>query len=162
MNTITLSLPKTKHVRGYAIRKLPLGAYAEALEAINTMPADLIRSCFPEAEGDPFQGLSSLTGDALISILTRALAAVPSHAFALLSNLLEIDVETLKTDRAIGLDGIAEMLSAWVEVNDVENFLKAVHALSQKWTAAKYPQPSAGFSALLHKGLSWVSAKKNS
>lgn len=160
MNSVKLSIPKSKIVCGYEIRKLHLGAYLSALEALNDLPRELIAACFLESNGDILKGLADLDGDKLIEMVTRALSVIPSFAVELIARLIEADAEALKNDRRVGLNGLVEMMIAWIEVNDFENFLSAVRLLGQRWTAAKaFPKPTTGFSAFWRKAWSLGSGK---
>lgn len=163
MNSVKLSFPKVKTVRGYEVRKLHLGAYVDAIDAIQGIPTELIKKCFSDENGDILASLSGIDANGIVQLFMRVLAVVPEYAIELCAKLLEIDVNSLKSDRAIGLDGMVELITAWVEVNDIENFIKAVHDLKTSWTATKsLPQLTSGFSGLLHKAMSLVSAKKSS
>lgn len=157
MNTIKNSLGTDKTVRGYTIKRLHLGGYVLALDALGNLPEDAMKQVLPEG------ALSDLTVESLMGVLTRALRVVPEYAIRFCAQLLEVDEAELKENREIGLDGLMELLNAWVELNGVENFIKAASMLKEKWTAAKnLPDLSTGFKGLLLRGLSSVLAKKSS
>ena len=62
-NSATLSLPKSRTVRGYEIRKMPIGAFLEACSLLEELPGTALRLLFPEKkEGDI---LAELAGDQL-------------------------------------------------------------------------------------------------
>ena len=160
--TTQLSTPKEKRVRGYTIRKLPIGAYVAAISAIEDMPKEIIKACFGE-DVDMLSELTKLDSDKLITLFVRGMKVVPSYMLDLIAMLTELDREAIENDRNLGLDGLMELVAAWLEVNDFENFMQAVRALSQKMTTANSsPKQSGGFSGLLRKALLWVSPKGNS
>ena len=45
--TAAVSIGKTVNVRGYEIKRLPLGRYLEMTEMLRTMPETLMKACFP-------------------------------------------------------------------------------------------------------------------
>ena len=46
-NSATLSLPKSRTVRGYEIRKMPIGAFLEACSLLEELPGTALRLLFP-------------------------------------------------------------------------------------------------------------------
>ena len=57
---------------------------------------------------------------------------VPAYAVRPFAQLSGSDERRLRDDPAVGLDGLAEMALAWMEVNGVENFINAAGALRVK------------------------------
>lgn len=148
-NTIALSLEKNRTVRGYEINRLPLGAFLEAVELIKEAPLEILTKLFPEQEPmQALKALSNLDTDSFRGVLIGALTEIPAYAVKVISKLLAIPEEKLLGDPAIGLDGIAEMLNVWLEVNNIENFLKAVRPLIARIAAASgYLKPGTGSNA---------------
>ena len=65
-NSATLSLPKSRTVRGYEIRKMPIGAFLEACSLLEELPGTALRLLFPEKkEGDILAELAGLDKDKL-------------------------------------------------------------------------------------------------
>ena len=136
-NTVKLSLPESREVRGYEICRMPLGPMLGAIEKIQGLPGDLMTACFPGM--DPKQILTQLKGfnaQMLLTIFGQALTVAPKHLIKVFSGLCGIPEKAFLTDPAIGLDGILEMVSAWIEVNGIENFLQAARPLMEKIKAA--------------------------
>lgn len=145
-NSLRASLPRLRKVRGYEIKRMPLGAYLRAAEAVKAMPGDLIRAVFPgQSLGNVLTQMKGVTSGDVREILGRAMLAVPRHMLTLLSELTEIPLERLENDPAIGLDGLAEILTDFLEVNRIENFIRAVGPLTAKMKDA-FQQPKPGSS----------------
>ena len=112
-NSATLSLPKSRTVRGYEIRKMPIGAFLEACGLLEELPGTALRLLFPEKkEGDILAELAGLDKDKLQELFLRALAVLPGEM--------------------VRLFGLGEMAEAWLEVNGIENFIKTMGALGKR------------------------------
>lgn len=137
--SVQLSIEKSRRVRGYEIRRLPLGKYLQAIEAMKETPAQLMEACYPgKTATQVLAEMKTISTDGVAALFTRLMMAMPETAVHLLSVLTGIDEETLKADEEIGLDGAAEMIEAFLELNRIENFIRAVRELaSQIRTAAK-------------------------
>ena len=48
-----------------------------------------------------------------------------------------LDEKALRDDPGVGLDGLMEMIEAWLEVNNLENFIRAARALWQRARAGR-------------------------
>ena len=48
-----------------------------------------------------------------------------------------VDEKALRDDPGVGLDGLLEMIEAWLEVNNLENFIRAARALWQRARAGR-------------------------
>ena len=147
--TAAVSLGKSMTVRGYVIRRLPLGKYLEMIEMMKALPQTLMQACFPEKSAlEILMQLKNIDAAMLGEIAVRAMAAAPAEAVRILSHCTGIDEETLLTDEYIGLDGAAEMAEAVYEINQLGNFTKAVLRLAAKAkeSAKKNTTPTAGSS----------------
>ena len=49
-DSAALSLMKSETVRGYKIRRLPLGDYLRVLDTLKETPRTLLRACFPQED----------------------------------------------------------------------------------------------------------------
>lgn len=120
--SVSMSLPRSKTIRGYEIKRAPLGAYLQAVQSLEGFPAKLMDALFPGASLDEIIGaLKGCTQDMLVQLFTRALTALPVEMVELIAQLTGIDRVKLVEDADIGLDGLAEIVYAWVEVNQLEN-----------------------------------------
>ncbi len=136
--SISMSLPKSVTVRGYEIKKMPLGAFLQATEALQDLPLRLMAAAFPgEDLGGVLGHLKTLDKDGLVQLLLRGVAAVPAQVIPLFAQLSGIPQESLLQDEAVGLDGLMEMILAWIEVNGLENFMGSVRTLTGKLRALK-------------------------
>ena len=132
-NSATLSLPKSRTVRGYEIRKMPIGAFLEACSLLEELPGTAMRLLFPEKkEGDILAELAGLDKDKLQELFLRALAVLPGEMVRLFARLSGVEEQALLEDARIGLDGLGEMAEAWLEVNGIENFIKTMGALGKR------------------------------
>ena len=132
-NSATLSLPKSRTVRGYEIRKMPIGAFLEACSLLEELPGTAMRLLFPEKkEGDILAELAGLDKDKLQELFLRALAVLPGEMVRLFAKLSGVEEQALLEDARIGLDGLGEMAEAWLEVNGIENFIKTMGALGKR------------------------------
>ena len=132
-NSATLSLPKSRMVRGYEIRKMPIGAFLEACGVLEELPQTALRLLFPEKkEGDILAELAGLDKDKLQELFLRALAVLPGEMVRLFARLSGVEEQALLEDARIGLDGLGEMAEAWLEVNGIENFIKTMGALGKR------------------------------
>lgn len=131
--TAAVSLGKSATVRGYEIRRLPLGRYLEMIEMIKGMPQTLMQACFPGKSAlEILMELKRIDAAMLGEIAVRAMAAAPKEAVRILAYSTGIDEETLLADEEIGLDGAAEMAEAVYEINKLGNFTQAVMRLAAK------------------------------
>jgi len=136
-NTASLSLPQSKTVRGYDIHRLALGGYLQAVHTLNTLPGDLLEACFPgQSAGEALSRLTRADGAMLHSLIAGVLRAAPDHLLRGISALTGIPIEALLDDPDIGLDGLTDILQAWVEVNNLGDFPKAVRKLLASVRAA--------------------------
>ena len=132
-NSAALSLPKSRTVRGYEIRKMPIGAFLEACGVLEELPQTALRLLFPgKQEGDILTELAGLTREKLQALFLRAAAVLPGEMVRLFAKLRGIEEKALLEDPGIGLDGLGEMAEAWMEVNGIENFIRTMGALGAK------------------------------
>lgn len=125
-----LSFPKSKTVCGYEIKKMHLGAWLKAVERLQDLPADIIRSCFPGKTIDGIIGeLSSANENSITNILSGILSAAPSYAIGFISELSGIDEDMLLTDPEIGSDGLIDIIFAIVEVNRLGESVRKLKGL---------------------------------
>jgi len=128
-----LSVGASKTVCGYTIKKMPIGAYISALDKIQDLPGDFMDKCFPGMSIDGIlSDLSKLDKATVANLVTRAISVVPDYALDVIAELTGIPAETLKNDDKIGLDGLAAILDAWLEVNRLGEFLALMKGLPRK------------------------------
>ncbi len=131
-STANLSLPQSKNVRGYEIKRLPLGKMIKAAEMLQDIPGGLMQACFPGAgAGEILTRLKSIDKDLLLDVVAKAAVAAPSYIVRVVSQLTEIEERALLEDEQVGMDGLAEIAQAWVEVNNIEGFTGAVRGLRE-------------------------------
>ncbi len=139
--SVQLSTEMERVVRGYKVKRLPLGDYLRAMEAAKKMPERVVEACFPQMEPDTvLRALKKIDKAMLNVLIMRLMEVVPAEAIALLSLLTGVPEEALMSDPGIGLDGAAEMVEAFMELNGIENFMHAAERI-----AAKVKQMKHGF-----------------
>ena len=123
---VALSLTESETVRGYEIRRLPLGEYLRALDALRQAPRTLLAACFPgEDASQALARLAHIDADGLGELMLRAMAVVPGEAVRLIAQLTGVPEEKLLGDPQIGLDGVAQMMEAFWRINGLGNFTQA-------------------------------------
>ena len=144
-NSAALSVKCSEKVRGYEIKRLPLGEYLRVMEALREAPGTAMKVCFPEMDAmQMFERLRSIDTQELTRIMLRALDVVPDEAIKLLSLLTGIPADALYADPAIGLDGAAEMLEAFWRLNGIENFIRAAGRMGARLQEIKAKTGSRG------------------
>ena len=87
------------------------------------------------------RALASLDRAGLIGLCARALTVLPDEAVTVFAELAGLDEKALRDDPNVGLDGLLEMIEAWMEVNNLENFIGAARAL---WRRARAGRTGGG------------------
>ena len=142
-SSAALSAKQTETVRGYEVKRLPLGEYLQVLEALRDMPQTVMRVCFPEMDAaQMLTALSRIDAKGLTGMLLRAMDVVPDEAVKLLSLLTGVPEDALFADPAIGLDGAAELVEAFWRLNGIENFIAAAARMAAR---AKKLRENTGF-----------------
>lgn len=129
--SVDLSLPKARKVRGYTIERMPIGRFLAATRRLDEVPGQVLRRLFPGAE-DAVRALASLDRAGLIALYARALTVLPDEAVTVFAELASLDEKALRDDPNVGLDGLMEMIEAWMEVNNLENFIIAARTLARR------------------------------
>lgn len=135
MESINLSLPQSRNVRGYEISRAPLGAFLQAIKQLQDFPELLMRSLFPDMNlQEILLALKTSDADFLGQAFVRILSIAPEQALRLIARLTGVPENKLKSDPDIGVDGLMDIVVAWYEVNQIENFMRAARSL---WTRTK-------------------------
>jgi len=132
-NSIFTSIPGSRKVCGYEIKKMPIGAFLKATSKMQEIPGQLMEAVFPgEGLDQILARLKAIDKDSLPDILVRAITALPEQIISLFADLCGIPEEELINDENIGIGGLANMIQAWIEVNDLENFTGSARAIAGK------------------------------
>lgn len=124
MNFMRKSLPQAVKVCGgkYEIKKMPVGAFFDALETIQTAPAEIMKAIWPGQTLDGILAdLKTLDEQMLVRLVTGAIGTAAPMLLAMLSELSGIPEEALREDPAIGPSGIVEIVKAIWQLNDLGN-----------------------------------------
>ncbi len=126
-NTIGMSLKKEKTIRGYVIKKEPLGTFLRAIEIIQNSPNDFLEALFPGKSLKEVLGTLKVVDDnTLLAIMGGALGTAPSMIIKIFAELSGIPEERLLEDPEIGPDGLMELLKAWIDINGITVFTQGV------------------------------------
>ena len=120
---VKLSVPRSKKVCGYEIKKMPIGRYLEAIDEISEFPNELIGACFPDMEfKEIVERLSAFDEKLLQACIGNIFTAAPRHTLRFIAKLVDIEPEILLNDENIGLDGLVAIINAFIEVNELGKF----------------------------------------
>ena len=129
------SLRTSITVRGYTLQRLPLEGYLNAVERLKDLPGGLLEACFP---GMTLSGiideLKAIDEKTLTGLAGNAFAVVPQYIIKLVAELTGIQEEKLLQDEQIGLDGLAEIVEAFWQLNGLGNFIEAIRRLKEPVT----------------------------
>ena len=128
--SVDLSLPKARKVRGYTIERMPIGRFLAAARRMDEVPGEVLAALFPE--GDIGKVLATLDRTGMMTLCVRALAVLPKKTVSLFAELTGLDERSLTDDPGVGLDGLLEMIEAWMEVNNLENFIITARTLTRR------------------------------
>lgn len=146
-SAVTLSLPREKQVRGYTIRRMPIGQFLMALQTLQQLPGETLELLLPGlTPGSLLSRFKMLTAQELKEMAVRLLTVLPGYGISLLARLMGVEESRLLQDEAVGLDGLMEMLECWMELNGIENFIRAAGALQVKVRSSISPDGSSGSS----------------
>lgn len=121
------SLPGSVWVRGFEVKKMPLGAFLQALERIQHAPQAILAACFPGKTIDEIlSALKALDEEMLAAALTTGLSTAAPMLLGLLSDLSGVPEDTLLNDPTFGPDGIVELVKVVWEVNNLKNLVAAL------------------------------------
>lgn len=131
--SVFTSVPAEKKIRGYAIKRMPIGAYLRAVQVLEALPSTVLSALFPDEDaGAILSRFARLDKEGLQALFVRALTVLPEQLLEILSVLFDVPKEKLMNDPTLGLDGLCELLDAWITINGIENFIKAAGALWEK------------------------------
>lgn len=137
-NTVAMSLQSGKTVRGYEIKRQPLGKFVEAMGKFENAPLQILQAVFPNfGTAEILAELQDFNGDKLLELMGRAFMTIPEVALGLFCEMAELDKDKIWNDTELGLDGLLELFEAWVEVNGIINFMKGAQAVAIKLQAAR-------------------------
>ena len=119
-----VSLPKERTICGVVIKKMPLGRYLQALEALKTAPAELLEACFPGAASleEALNALSGMDRSGLGGLFEAVFTVVPAYVLSLVEVFTGLKKDELLGSEEIGLGELVEIIEAIVEVNGLGKF----------------------------------------
>ena len=149
---VRLSVPRSKKVCGYEIRKMPIGRYIEAMDEISAFPREFIGTCFPDTEfKDIVERLSRFDEKMLQACVTNVFTIAPRYALEFVARLTDIESERLLNDENIGLDGLVDIINTFIEVNDLGKFVESLIQARFRLRKAQTDR-TLGFKDLLRQG----------
>lgn len=130
--TIEMSMGAERTVRGYKIKKMPLGAFLKAIDVLQNAPQGLLDAMFPgQSLTSVAETVRSLNSDTLTALVLQGLKVLPDLLLDTFEALSGIEKQKLIDDENLGLAGIIELMNAWVEVNEIRDFIKGATMLTQ-------------------------------
>jgi hypothetical protein len=123
MRTTKKSLKNEKIVHGITVKRLPIGAYIEAVEAAAQMPAMMADKIGLGA----FSLLARMGKDDLLSVVGKALSVLPNEIVLFFARLVDADPDSIKEN--LTPMEFAEVVAAFWEINQLGNFIVQVKAL---------------------------------
>ena len=122
-----LSLPAEMDVHGIKIRKMPIGAYVDALQKVQELPTDFLAACFPDKTlQEIIDEFSKLDEGGLISLLMTLISTAPRYVVKVIAELCDVDEAVLWNDPEIGIDGLVNIVTAFIEVNKLGESISGV------------------------------------
>ena len=101
-DSITKSIPASQTVRGYEIKRMPIGQFLAASQRLQDMPETVLKLLFPDSDSDDMMTIfSRLNKAGLQALFVRALTVLPGQAVALFSQLSGLSEKSL-AGKAIG------------------------------------------------------------
>lgn len=114
----SVSLKKEVTLHGVTIRKMPNGAFLEALELIKQLPENFIKELM---EGKTELKLSDMfTIENIANLIGTLLTVAPSFTIRFLAQLMQIDEEVIK-EKLTPLETI-EIAEKFWEINQMNDF----------------------------------------
>lgn len=131
-DSVRKSLPREKKIRGYWVRRMPMGQFLRAMERLQEAPGELMEQLLPGKGDMPFfSALKTLDAEAVKRLVMKAAGILPEYAVRLFAEVSGIEEEKLLCDPAVGPEGFMEMLEAFWEVNGLGNFISGAARMAQ-------------------------------
>ena len=153
--SLKMSFPQEEMLYGVRIRKLPVGKYLQAMNAIEGLPAALMKALFPNGQSleQMLAVLSQLNTEGAAAILSRLLGTLPEEFCRLACSLLDIpESRVLDPTDALSLGELTEILEAFWQMNDLSAFFGTARRLIQTAAGTPAAGSSAGSPALKTSG----------
>ncbi len=129
MNKSTgITLPKSKIVHGIEVKKVPVGKYLSAMRELEELPGVIINELFPGKQfSEIMDGLTKMTDESLIRILTRLFIIAPEYVVNTISLILDVDKEIIKN--SLTPKEFCDVVKEYWALNDMTDFFGTVSGL---------------------------------
>ena len=128
MSKESVSLKKEATLHGVTIKKMPNGAFLEALELIKQLPESFIKELM---EGKTELKLSDMfTVENIANLVGTLLTVAPSFTIRFLAQLMQIDEDVLKNELT-PLETI-EIAEKFWEINKMTDFFTKIKPIMKK------------------------------
>ena len=137
--SLNVSIPDTRVLHGVTIKRLPVGKYVKVMKVLENIPKEILTTLYPNLSFESaFSGLLKADADSTVDFILDFIVKIPERAMRLLSELLDIDISLLlDTEAGLTLTELAEIIAAFVNMNDMTGFFKVVRRLTNRPTARK-------------------------
>lgn len=144
--TIDLSLQDSITVRGYEIKRAPVGQFLKAMQKLENIPTELVAEIFNTSNLQSIiKGMSEITSDGIASLAMKAFGVIPEKMIDVFAELAELDKEKILNDRSLGIEGMLELIKAWIDINGVVNFTRGVADLIKKVKVESSQRQNTGY-----------------
>lgn len=138
--SIKMSLPRCRELYGVKIVKLPIARYVSALSTMENLPHIIASELLPETESieELLEKLTAADSETIETVTVKLITTIPKELCRLLSELLDIPEERLldkNCKNPLLPNELAEIITAFWEVNDMSDFFGNVRKLKKRLTA---------------------------
>ena len=131
MNSVTKSVPKSRVVHGVTVKKLPIGAFIQAIETIRDLPQLLLHSIYPDLSADEaIIFLKNLSTEGVLELLSGAATVLPKKVVSFCAELLCVPENVILEE--LSPSELADIIAAFWEVNQLSNFLMTMKGVIAK------------------------------
>jgi len=131
-DSVKKSLPRERKIRGYTVKRMPVGQFLQAMERLQEAPEELMEQLLPDKGNIPFfAAVKMMDASAMKTVILKAAQLAPGFAVKLFAEISGMEEEKLLNDPDVGLDGLFELMEAFWEVNGLENFFRGAARMAQ-------------------------------
>ena len=101
-DAVSLSLPREKTIRGYSIRRMPIGQFLTALQTLRELPGEVLDTLLPGLTPKTMLSrIKGLTVEEMKEMAVRLVTVLPGYGISLLARLMGVEEGDLLRDEMI-------------------------------------------------------------